>query len=439
MRLHTVFEKYFYIAIALLAVVVCSCSNSESDIAYFAGQLEFAGDSVKKDLPIDDSEYPYAGIPRMVIETINHREIKDRETDVPAQMQIWGEFAPMGKKMQMTIRGRGNTSWTRMPKKGYKIEFVDKQSLFGMPKDRDWALISNYADKTLMSNYLMYHLSSSLHAYYAPRCEFIELYLNGEYLGVYLLTETIKIARNRVGIPKNENSYLVEFDAKYRNYEQVFFSKEIATDSIGKPFRVHEPKNATKEVLSSVEQYVKEFEIFLRAIVAGKDNHLEKWIDVDEYIKHYWVQEFSKNPDARYYSSVYFSWIKGGLIRMGPVWDFDLSFGIHNNEKNRLPENWQLQGSYWDAYLFKDSNIQQARSAFWNDNRALFVAVLNTIDSVQGVLELAAQNNFRRWNILESTDFVYHRFAYRTYGDAVEGLKQWIEDRVRWLDDSLLK
>ena len=151
-------------------------------------------DTNKNNLPLDDLEHPYAGIPRIVIETEKHREIKDRETDVPAKLQIWGEISPESEVMDLTIKGRGNSSWG-MPKKSYKIEFVDKQQILGMPKDRDWALISNYADKTLMKNYLMYHLSSKLGAYYAPRCEFIELYINKEYLGIYLFTETIKIAK----------------------------------------------------------------------------------------------------------------------------------------------------------------------------------------------------------------------------------------------------
>ena len=88
-----------------------------------------------KYLPIDDTEYPYAGIPRIVIVTENYREIRDRETEIPAKLQVWGEHAPESEILDLTIRGRGNTSWTDMPKKSYKIEFIQKQSLLGMPKD----------------------------------------------------------------------------------------------------------------------------------------------------------------------------------------------------------------------------------------------------------------------------------------------------------------
>ena len=114
---------------------------------------------------MDDSEYPYAGIPRIVIETENNRQIRDRETEIPAKLQIWGEHSPESEIMELTIRGRGNSSWTSMPKKSYKIEFTNKQSIFGMPKDRDWALIANYADKTLIRNFIAYNLSASLEYY----------------------------------------------------------------------------------------------------------------------------------------------------------------------------------------------------------------------------------------------------------------------------------
>ena len=79
--------------------------------------------------------------------------------------------------------------------------------MLGMPKDKDWALISNYADKTLMKNYLMYNLSAKLGAFYSPRCEFAELYLNGEYLGVYLLTETIKIGKKQSRLERIESIF----------------------------------------------------------------------------------------------------------------------------------------------------------------------------------------------------------------------------------------
>jgi hypothetical protein len=123
-------------------------ASSSSKTNSSSSKLEYP-DSFKP----QDKEYPYAGIPRIVIETGNRIAIKDRETEIPAKMQIWGESSSESEILDLTIRGRGNTSWTEMPKNSYKIEFEKKQSMLGLPKDKDWALIANFADKTLLRNF----------------------------------------------------------------------------------------------------------------------------------------------------------------------------------------------------------------------------------------------------------------------------------------------
>lgn len=432
--------------IAFTTIALIACSNSEpmgfdteegysvtiSDTGATAPETA-SRDSIKEYLPLDDTEYPYAGIPRIVIETENHREIKDRETEIPAKLQIWGKNAPESEIIELTIKGRGNTSW-RMPKKSYKIEATNKQSILGMPKDRDWALISNYADKTLLKNYLMYHLSTKLGAYYAPRCEFAELYINNEYLGVYLLTETIKIGKNRINIPNNDNSYIIEIAENYEKKDVVFFTHMIKSDSIGKPFKVHNPKEPTKESLKTIKKHIENFETFLKTIQPGKENNISQWLDLNECIKHYWIQEFSKNPDASGYSSIYFTWMKEGLIRMGPVWDFDLAFGGYNNESVNQTDKWRIKTGYWHFHIFKDSISNRSRIDYWNENKLQFVNTVAVIDSIGHLLQDAARNNYKRWSILQSTKYAYHRHAYKAYEDAVNDLKKWITARIQWID-----
>ena len=384
-------------------------------------------------LELDDKEYPYADIPRVVIETENRVAIKDRETEIPAKLQIWGEKQPETEILDLTIRGRGNTSWWDMPKKGYKIEFVKKQSMLGMPKDKDWALIANYADRTLMRNYIAYRLSAALGAYYAPRCEFAELYLNGEYLGVYLMTETIKISENRVNIPKNENSYIVEFDKKYKTDEQVVFSDVLLNNGTGKPLRVHDPKNATEKTLETLQKHVESFEEYLKTIEAGEDNEVEGWMNVDEAVKHYWVQEFSKNVDASFSTSVYFSWIKGEKIMMGPVWDFDLGFGNIAYEGYRKPEEWHIRNKYWNIYLFDDKIFAEQVKKKWSDEHHLFESVLDSIDKTSARLKKAVKNNFKRWDIL-GLKKSWLLESYESYDEVVNDWKNWITKRIQWID-----
>ena len=439
MSYHSANKHLLFLGI-IIACLLAACSNSEytgwDDIIVSQDSNGSADSSTTKldYLPLDDSEYPYAGIPRIVIVTENYQKIKDRETEIPAKLQIWGEKAPESEIMNLTIRGRGNTSWD-MPKKSYKIEFINKQSMLGMPKDRDWALIANYADKTLMKNYLMYHLSAKLGAYYAPRCEFVEFYLNNEYLGVYLLTETIKIAKKRINLPEGDNSFIVEVDSKSRSYEQIVHSHIIKNDSLGKVFRIHYPKNASQQVLDSIENHIQDFEKILKG--ASDSSYLSKWIDINEYIKHYWIQEFSKNPDACFRTSVFFSWKKDEPIKMGPVWDFDLSLGNYNIDNVNAPDRWYLTDSYWNRYVFSNKKITEARNSFWNNNKDIFNLTTNQIDSVYNLLQNAANNNFKKWNILESTTFIYHKKNYKYYREAIDDLKLWAEQRTKWINSQI--
>ena len=132
-------------ALAIAALFFCACSNSEGEIS-----VASAPSSTKKYLPLNDTEYPYAGIPRIVIETENRSPVKDRKNEIPAKLQIWGEHAPESEVLDMTIRGRGNSTWD-MPKKGYKIEFIDKQPMLGMPAERDWAFHLGHAQERLQN------------------------------------------------------------------------------------------------------------------------------------------------------------------------------------------------------------------------------------------------------------------------------------------------
>lgn len=449
----------FIVLAALFAIHLSACGNSEYPEASGWDDIietwvseendqdddtsHYSQSSSSKEfqyLPIDDSKYPYAGIPRIVIVTENYRKIKDRETEIPAKLQIWGKKAPDSEIMDLTIKGRGNSSWYAMPKNSYKIEFVNKQEMLGMPKNRDWALIANYADKTLMKNYLMYNLSAKLGAYYTPRCEFVELYLNKEYLGVYLLTETIKIGKNRINIPQTSNSFIVEIDVIHLHEgQQAVYSDiidPVEDNEKGTPFHILSPKNASEQDLSTVKEHIRSFEKFL---VQKSDSvkNFKKWIDVNEYIKHYWIQEFSKNPDANFRTSVFFSWVKDDIIKMGPVWDFDLAIGGYPDTAKASPTGWYIKRFYWNKYIFKDSVMKSKVKTFWEKNRNIFYDTNLLIDSTAAFLQRAADNNFKRWKVLQSTENRYHTKSFKDYNEAINNTKKWFNKRFNWIDNQL--
>lgn len=384
--------------------------------------------------PFGDSAYPYAGIPRLLIETENHQGVLDRENYLSAQMRFYGECLADGLGISLQIRGRGNSSWTEMPKHSFRLKLNKKQSLLGMPPDRDWALIANYADKTLMKNYLSYRLAADAGMEYSPKSEFLELYMNGEYLGVYLLTEIIEVEKQRVNIPETGDSYLVEFDAKYNEDEQVIFSNVLAEN---KPFRVHSPKDASATSLNNLLSHIEKFEKFLQNVENVTLEEIEEWIDVDAYAKHFWIQEFSKNPDANFLTSVYFTWMENDVIKMGPVWDFDVAFGGMRiyNEALALSENWQTRDAYWNARLFSNKAFADTVDRYWKKLSPIFEGAEGIIDSLGEALELPAQNNFKRWDILhEHGKWISN--SVRNYGEAVNNLRKWVVGRRRWINEN---
>lgn len=129
--------------------------------------------------------------------------------------------------------------------------------------------------------------------------------------------------------------------------------------------------------------------------------------------------------------------MKDEVIKMGPVWDFDLAFGGSSNEFIALPENWHIKQSYWNAYLFKDSTFVQSTLNYWMDNKEQFATLFSTIDSLGLALQKASKNNFKKWDVLQSTKLRWHRYAYNTYSDAVSDLKKWIEQRILWIDSQM--
>lgn len=436
MSYHSTNKPLFFLGIVIECLVV-ACSNSEYteaagwDDIIVSQETNGSADSSKLDyLPIDDTEYPYAGIPRVVIATENYQKIKDCETEIPAKLQIWGEKTPESEVMDLTIRGRGNTSWTDMPKKSYKIEFADKQAMLGMPKDRDWALIANYADKTLMKNYITYKLSSWLNANYSPRCEFVELFLNKEYLGVYLLVETLKVNKHRIDI--NENiSYVAEFDIHYKSKNTVIF-----LDVFQKPISIHHPKAATIPAQSILKKHLDS----LTQLIIGSNipiDSLEKWIDLQSYFLFYWIQEFSENRDGNFDTSVFFTWAPGEPLKMGPIWDFDLAYNGHPNTLTQDPQKWFIRNYYWNGSLFKSSSFEKEAFSYWKNNHTSFIQLLDSIDVYREILTFPAQNNFKKWPILGDTYSRYHQHSYDSHFAAVDALKKWIKTRITWIDSQI--
>jgi hypothetical protein len=162
---------------------------------------------------------------------------------------------------------------------------------------------------------------------------------------------------------------------------------------------------------------------------------LEKWIDLQSYLLFYWVQEFSSNSDGAFGTSVFFTWNREEPLKMGPLWDFDLAYNGHTNIKTHDPEKWFIRNYYWNDYLFKADFFEKEAFSYWEQKRIYFEQVLDSIDVYRNMLHTPAQNNFKRWPILEDTTYRLHLHSYKSYPEAVDSLKSWIKRRLDWIDN----
>lgn len=382
-------------------------------------------------LPLDDSEYPYAGIPRIVIETEKQAKIKNRETEIPAKMQLWGEHEPIGNVLGLTIRGRGNSSWDNAPKKGYKIKLNQKIELLGMHKDSEWALIANYSDKSMLKNLISYKLLSKISNSWNPEISFVELYLNKDYLGIYALTETVKKNKHRVDLA--DGDFLLEIDAKIKEGELG-----VEIDGFEYPFKIHWPKDANDEAIQSLKNRLADFQKNIYENRIGDGGEYKKWVDLEKFIFFYWAQEFSKNIDA-YYTSTFLVVKKNGVIEMGPVWDMDFAFGYPGwNKKELLSfEGFQHRTKSWMLPFFKNKNYAQYSDSIWKVMSPIVSEYADSILSNGKLLEQAYRNEENRWKKLESTTSPLHHKSYSSYEDAYMDLHNWYVNRQQWLDQNI--
>ena len=382
-------------------------------------------------LPLDDSRYPYADLPRLVIETDEFHEVRDLETEFPSKLQIYGKDTYESEVYNLTVRGRGNSSF-KMPKYGLKLEFENKVSLFGMPRNRDWALIGNFGDKTHLRNFMMTRLSEWLGAGWTPKVHFVEVFLNRKYMGLYLLSETVKVGKDRVNIEENDTTFLVE-----KEDEKKYDPPYVITDW-KYIYHVKSPKDPSPKTLDLLLDFLNRFERFFLFNGAGaSEQEVWEWLDIPDYLCYYWVQEFSKNEDGNYARSVYFTWQKGHPVHFGPLWDFDLGFGNPSRERNKGADGWYIRNYRLHNYVFGNSFVRMQAATYWKEHREAFRALIDSVPLYAKQIRKAVENEYRRWPVISNTENWALKDPYDSYEEGVEVMVKWMRERFDWIDANL--
>ena len=373
------------------------------------------------------------------------------------------------------IRGRGESTWSEA-KKPYKIKLESKADLFGMGANKHWALIANFFDRSFVRNRLTYRLGEALGLDYTPRLVPVEVVINGDYQGLYYLSETVRVGDSRVAIDDLESytaaaegdisgGYLLSNRRPWDTEGYLFETDRSGTMTVVSPEALDDPlagEETLREMLAYIVGYFQDAEnaVFGLNGLDANGVHYTEYLDLDALARIYLIQEFSMNRDAYRTDSSFLYKPRGGKLYWGPLWDFDLDAWGGDSVETYLAEDGQaaqategiFQQYAWFRVLRGDPVFVEAVRAAWggpdcDDPATLRFQLAEAIrdggllDRYEEELTCAAEAN---------ADLPGYTFDYLAEADWLEGptietdfhgeiyrLKRWIGDRMRWFDENI--
>ena len=410
-------------------------------------------------MPFVDSNLPLVTVDTGGVEIPN-------EVRIPATMRVIRD--PTGARsnlettpndfvgnVQIEIRGHYSTSF---PKKQYGFETKNTAggdlhvSLLGMPAEEDWILQGPYRDKIFFRNAFAYDLSNKM-GRYAVRTRFVEAFIKesgsgamaDHYAGVFVLMERIKRDPGRVHLqplggstePGVTGGWILKIDKG----DDPFFVTVEGT----KILHVY-PKGEelTTAQIGWIKEYFNDFE---SALASGGD--YSQYIDTASFVDYFLVNELMKNVDA-YRISTYMQKDRGAKLRMGPVWDFDLSSTTVDRGKGEssapgwiteleyFGDTWQTP-FWWKALLQDESFVREVIARWCALRRSVLhvPALFGTIDDWAALLDEAQARNYERWPDALTNRLGSEPVAYPSFAGEVEEFKTFLDERIRWIDEHI--
>ena len=416
------------------SVVECWVKNIMSD-KLLIPKVEFVGESIKlDDVPVaigsskhdfkrpvkltitngDKSKeytiyvHSYTGLPVMWIETEGRKDITSKEVYQRASFKLVEDVKTRAAgdviEDSVSIKGRGNATWSSYPKKPFNFKFDKKRSLLGMPEDKSWVLLANYADKTFIRNHIAFYMGYMSNLNYTTRSHYVEVMLNGRYNGVY-------------------DAYAPgEADSRY--FSIVHLNQVVNI------------KDPEVEYNDDNYNYAKEFVTIADSVLYSNNftdpnSGWQKYLDMDSFIDWMLINEISKNLDSFWWSG-YFSLKRGDKLRMEPLWDFDHSFGNYVRNGIEYPSGWAVKQHSWYARLFQDPAFVGKAKERYNYFYSKREDIMKEINACAQYLSLSSREDNNKWgtlyrNIGSDSDI------WGSYQNEVQSMKEWLNARFEWL------
>lgn len=359
------------------------------------------------------------------------------------------------------IRYRGNSTYSNSDKKAYRIKFDKKQDVLGMGKAKNWVLLANAFDKTMVRNAIAFAIGQQLGLEYTSEFKFVNLYLNGEYHGVYLLCEQTQTGKTRVDVEEDETGkldtgYLVEIAGNGKDDGDPYFTiNEINSELFGvgvtRNWRVNtiygivkspevvinngvETEGCSDEQLSFISSHVNNVN---KAILTQDFATFNQIADVDSFAKYFIVNTVLNNGDSGYQIYLYKK-ENGGKVYAGPIWDFDQSSAASTHCGDTYSVWYKgSQNPWFDSMSNWNAFMKIAKSYY-----------LENIDEIQSIINYyTCEFYYENAYDLNANEVVWNTVANSywrctstikklvTYEDNYEHLNNWFSSRISWLTE----
>ena len=371
------------------------------------------------------------------------------------------------------IEFRGSTSQDLFPKKPYGFETWDNAgksvnvSVLGLPAESDWIFYPSYNDKTLMHNVFVMKMARDMGGMYSSRTQYVEMVLDNQYMGVYVLMEKIKRDGSRVNVTKMAvkdvtgdavtGGYIFKIDKTTGSDKEGWASKVAPSAGNGRINYLYDTPKAADLALEQ-RNYLRAYVDSAEAALVGnnfqdKTNGYRRFYDVESFAKMFLINEVTRNVDG-YRISTFFNKdrvSKGGKIKAGPPWDYDIALGNADYCDGFKTTGWAYQfgkvcpDDFWQVPVLWQRMLSDTayvtslrreylrlRSGVWSTPK-----LLANIDSVAALLSDAQTRNFVKWPVLGQKIWPNPSPVPATYPAEIAAFKTWVGERMVWLDQNM--
>lgn len=332
------------------------------------------------------------------------------------------------------ISARGNSTFDNKDKKAYSITLENSSPLCGMDAGKKWNLLAMYYEYDKIHTKLVFDMAEKLKMEYHTDGTWVDLYCNGSYQGLYLLTESVNVGEGRVQIRDQEKEtsenisggYLIEKDVEVHLEEE---GNGFVTEKCQYPFIVKSPKAASAQQMEYIADYIQRIEDLL---LEGNREY-ENYIDLDSFAKQFLIDKLVLEPDAMNMSTYFYKEADSDILKAGPLWDYDRAFG------EAVPNYTLAMGDYpggmqeWYMQLYGTKEFKDKVTACYKELLPFLQEVLETgIDAYVSYLSASVKMDSVMW---PNEEYQTDMMGYLEYESHVEYLKYFLENRICYLNE----